>query len=69
MLIRSLSYDKATLDQDLDQTTGSFTGDYKQTLTEVVEPTARRRGISTEASVSAAGVVSVTATRSSYFSS
>ena len=57
-----LSYDKATLDEDLDQaldqTTGSFTDDYEQILTEVVEPTARRRGISTKASVSAAGVVS-----------
>jgi len=57
-----LSYDKATLDEDLaralDQTTGSFTDDYEQILTEVVEPTARRRGISTHASISAAGVVS-----------
>ena len=57
-----LSYDKASLDHDLDralnQTTGSFTDDYEQILTEVVEPTARRRGISTKASVSAAGVVS-----------
>lgn len=57
-----LSYDTATLDEDLDQaldqTTGSFTDDYEQILTEVVEPTARRRGISTKASVSAAGVVS-----------
>lgn len=57
-----LSYDKATLDEDLDraldQTTGSFTDDYEQILTEVVEPTAQRRGISTNASISAAGVVS-----------
>jgi len=57
-----LSYDKATLDEDLDraldQTTGSFTDDYEQILTEVVEPTAQRRGISTHASISAAGVVS-----------
>jgi hypothetical protein len=57
-----LSYDKATLDEDLDraldQTTGSFADDYEKILTEVVEPTAKRRGISTEASVSAAGVVS-----------
>jgi len=57
-----LSYDKATLDGDLeralDQTTGSFTDDYEQILTEVVEPTAKRRGISTDAAVSAAGVVS-----------
>jgi Mce-associated membrane protein len=57
-----LSYDKATLDDDLgralDQTTGSFTDDYEQILTDVVEPTAQRRGISTHASISAAGVVS-----------
>lgn len=57
-----LSYDKATLEGDLeralDQTTGSFTDDYEQILTEVVEPTAQRRGISTDAAVSAAGVVS-----------
>ncbi|RHW26321.1 hypothetical protein D0Z08_15320 [Nocardioides immobilis] len=57
-----LSYDKATLAEDLDraldQTTGSFTDDYEQILTEVVEPTAHRRGISTKAVISAAGVVS-----------
>jgi len=57
-----LSYESATLDEDLDQaldqTTGSFTDDYRKILTDVVEPTAKRRGISTEASVSAAGVVS-----------
>jgi Mce-associated membrane protein len=57
-----LSYHKTTLEDDLDraldQTTGSFTNDYRKILTDVVEPTAKRRGISTEASVSAAGVVS-----------
>ncbi len=57
-----LSYDKATLEEDLDralaQTTGSFTDDYEQILTDVVEPTAQDRGISTNAAVSAAGVVS-----------
>jgi Mce-associated membrane protein len=57
-----LSYENATLHEDLDraldQTTGSFTDDYRKILTDVVEPTAERRGISTEASVSAAGVVS-----------
>jgi Mce-associated membrane protein len=57
-----LSYDRTTLGKDLDralaQTTGSFADDYEKILTEVVEPTARRRGISTKASVSAAGVVS-----------
>jgi Mce-associated membrane protein len=56
-----LSYRKATLDEDLDralaQTTGSFADDYRKILTDVVKPTAARRGISTEASVSAAGVV------------
>ena len=57
-----LSYDKASLDHDLDraidQTTGSFTDDYRTILTDVVKPTAARRGISTTALVSAAGVVS-----------
>lgn len=57
-----LSYDRDTLDEDLeralDQTTGSFADDYEQILTEVVEPTAHRRGISTKAVISAAGVVS-----------
>ena len=57
-----LSYDKASLDDDLDraieQTTGSFTDDYRTILTDVVKPTAARRGISTKAVVSAAGVVS-----------
>jgi len=57
-----LSYENATLDEDLDraldQTTGAFTDDYEKILTDVVGPTAKRRGISTEASVSAAGVVS-----------
>jgi Mce-associated membrane protein len=57
-----LSYDRATLDADLQralgQTTGSFTDDYEQILTDVVEPTAKRRGISTKASISGAGVVS-----------
>lgn len=57
-----LSYDSTSLDEDLeralDQTTGAFTADYRRILTDVVEPTAKRRGISTSASVSAAGVVS-----------
>lgn len=57
-----LSYRSGTLDADLDralqQTTGSFTDDYGKILSEVVRPTAERKGISTEASVSAAGVVS-----------
>lgn len=57
-----LSYEKSSLDEDLDraldQTTGSFAEDYEKILSDVVEPTAKRRGISTTASVSAAGVVS-----------
>lgn len=57
-----LSYRNATLGADLDraasQTTGSFAADYKKILTDVVEPTAGKQGISTSASVSAAGVVS-----------
>jgi Mce-associated membrane protein len=56
-----LSYDRGTLERDLDrardQTTGAFADDYRAILADVVEPTARRRGLSTEASVSAAGVV------------
>lgn len=57
-----LTYRKAHLGTDLatalEQTTGSFTADYGRILSQVVEPTARRRGISTTASVRAAGVVS-----------
>lgn len=57
-----LTYHQGTLEADLDhaldQTTGPFTEDYRKILTDVVEPTAKARGISTEASVSAAGVVS-----------
>jgi Mce-associated membrane protein len=49
---------KADLATALAQTTGSFTGDYSKILTDVVEPTARRQGISTTAAVRAAGVVS-----------
>ncbi|HWU22305.1 MAG TPA: hypothetical protein VN088_12315 [Nocardioides sp.] len=57
-----LTYRKSHLSEDLanalEQTTGSFTADYSKILSQVVEPTARRRGISTTASVRAAGVVS-----------
>lgn len=57
-----LSYHAGSLDRDLDraldQTTGSFTTDYAKVLTAVVKPTAARRRINTQASVSAAGVVS-----------
>jgi Mce-associated membrane protein len=57
-----LSYENSNLDADLeralDQTTGSFTNDYRRILTEVVKPTAQRRSISTTASVNAAGIVS-----------
>jgi len=57
-----LSYESSTLAADLDraasQTTGDFTTDYRKVLTDVVEPTAAKQGISTSASVSAAGVVS-----------
>ncbi len=56
-----LGYDAATLDADLatadDQTTGGFHADYGRILDEVVRPTATRRGISTTATVDAAGVV------------
>lgn len=58
-----LTYDKATLEDDqaraLDQTTGSFTDDYRDLLDNVVAPAATKRNISTTASVSAAGVVAV----------
>lgn len=57
-----LSYENATLEDDLAQalaqTTGKFTDDYGTILTDVVTPTATERKISTSASVSAAGVVS-----------
>lgn len=57
-----LSYDNSSLsgdlDRALDQTTGAFRDDYRKIVTDVVEPTAKDRGISTQATVSAAGVVS-----------
>ncbi|KRA27872.1 MULTISPECIES: hypothetical protein [unclassified Nocardioides] len=57
-----LSYENATLDDDLAQaiaqTTGAFSDDYRTILTDVVTPTATEREISTKAAVSAAGVVS-----------
>lgn len=57
-----LSYENATLDDDLRralaQTTGAFTADYGTLLDDVVKPTATARRISTSASVNAAGVVS-----------
>lgn len=57
-----LSYDNATLHDDLAraaaQTTGRFGADYRKILDDVVEPTATKRAISTRASVSAAGIVS-----------
>src|SRR5690606_7835752 len=57
-----LSYRAASLEEDLDralaQTTGDFTADYQRILEDAVEPTARKRKISTAAVVSAAGVVS-----------
>ncbi|HET7735362.1 MAG TPA: hypothetical protein VFK52_05280 [Nocardioidaceae bacterium] len=56
-----LSYDTATLDDDLAnaraQTTGDFTADYGEILDAVVRPQAKARKISTVATVSAAGVV------------
>lgn len=62
-----LGYDAATLDADLataaDQTTGDFRTDYGKILDEVVKPTATQRGISTSATVDAAGVVSGTRDR------
>lgn len=57
-----LSYDSSSLDEDLstaiEQTTGSFSDDYSELLSTVVAPTAEERGISTQAEVAAAGVVS-----------
>lgn len=56
-----LSYDAATLEEDLrrarSQTTGAFTADYGRILDDVVAPQAKARSISTRAVVSAAGVV------------
>lgn len=57
-----LSYDAATLEEDLAraraQTTGDFTADYGKILDDVVSPQATARRISTSAVVGAAGVVS-----------
>lgn len=56
-----LSYEHATLADDLDralaQTTGAFEDDYRKILGGVVAPTAGERRISTSAAVQAAGVV------------
>lgn len=56
-----LSYRSATLEEDLDtaleQTAGGFAEEYRQLVDEVVTPTATKRGISTEATVNASGVV------------
>jgi hypothetical protein len=56
-----LSYDSATLDEDLAnaeaQTTGDFAADYGKILDDVVKPQAKARKISTTATVTAAGVV------------
>lgn len=60
-----LSYRAESLADDLavagQQTTGNFAADYAKILTTVVKPTATKNGISTDAEVSAAGVVSGTA--------
>jgi Mce-associated membrane protein len=57
-----LSYENATLQDDLAHagalTTGTFGADYRKILKEVVEPTATKQGISTQAAVSAAGIIS-----------
>lgn len=59
-----LSYQSSRLDDDLtraiEQTTGSFRDDYSTVLTDVVAPTAKERGISTQAEVTAAGVLTAT---------
>ncbi len=56
-----LSYDVATLDDDLDraidQTTGEFRDDYAEILDKSVRKLAAKRGISTVAEVVGAGVV------------
>lgn len=57
-----LSYRVESLASDLavanEQTTGSFAADYAKILSSVVRPTATRNGISTDAEISTAGVVS-----------
>ncbi|HJQ04458.1 MAG TPA: hypothetical protein VJ872_03385 [Nocardioides sp.] len=58
--VESLASDLAVADQ---QTTGGFAADYAKILTTVVKPTATRNGISTDAEVSSAGVVSGDADR------
>lgn len=57
-----LSYQSSTLDDDLsmaiEQTTGPFRDDYSEVLSTVVAPMAEERGISTQAEVTAVGIVS-----------
>lgn len=60
-----LSYQSSSLEADLktaiEQTTGSFHDDYATVLDQAVAPAAEESSISTQAEVSAAGVVSATA--------
>ncbi|GAB3854012.1 hypothetical protein GCM10028801_07420 [Nocardioides maradonensis] len=58
--VESLAADLAVANQ---QTTGSFAADYAKILATVVKPTATKNGISTDAEVSSAGVVSGDANR------
>lgn len=58
--VESLASDLAVANQ---QTTGSFAADYAKILATVVKPTATKNGISTDAEVSSAGVVSGNADR------
>lgn len=57
-----LSYENATLNDDLtealEQTTGGFTDDYRTVLDDLVRPEATERQISTRATVVSAGLVS-----------
>ncbi|MGY2876498.1 Mce-associated membrane protein [Marmoricola sp. URHA0025 HA25] len=62
-----LSYDYRTLSSDLGKarrtTTGKFRGDFDKLITSVVRPTAAERHVTTDAVVSAAGVISSTSRR------
>lgn len=57
-----LSYDAATLGDDLDRaiemTTGEFRTEFSAMIAETVRPQAEKRGVSTRAEVTGAGVVS-----------
>ncbi|MFS3128216.1 hypothetical protein ACLM5J_07400 [Nocardioides sp. Bht2] len=60
-----LSYDAATLGDDLDRavemTTGGFRSEFSAMVADTVRPQAEKRGVSTSAEVTGAGIVSASA--------